>query len=134
LKAVAVKNCSVVSTAAVATTGSPVAIALSADRMILAADRRDVSHLVVQVLDEQGRMVPLAENEIAFAVEGEGRLIGVDNGNPFSHEGYKGAHRQAFNGMCLAIVQATARAGAVRITASSPNLRSASLLLNTMEA
>ena len=134
LKAVAVKNGSVVSTAAVATTGSPVAIALSADRMILAADRRDVSHLVVQVLDEQGRMVPLAENEIAFAVEGEGRLIGVDNGNPFSHEGYKGTHRQAFNGMCLAIVQATARAGAVRITASSPNLRSASLLLNTMEA
>lgn len=37
---------------------------------------------------------------------GEGRIIGVDNGNPESHESYQADHRKAFNGLCLAIVQA----------------------------
>ncbi|MFZ0663840.1 MAG: DUF4982 domain-containing protein [Acidobacteriaceae bacterium] len=107
LRAVGSKGGSVVSTVEVATTGEAAAIALSADRTRLTADRRDVAHLTVSVQDEQGRTVPLAENEVTFAIQGEGRLLGVDNGNPQSHESYQASHRKAFNGLCLAIVQST---------------------------
>jgi beta-galactosidase len=134
LKAVGVKNGEVVTTVELATTGTPAAIALSADRSSISADRRDVTHVAVEIHDEQGRVVPVAMNDIVFTLEGEGRLIGVDNGDPLSHEDFKTNRRRAFNGLCMAIVQSTASAGSIRITAISPGLTSASLTVNTASA
>ncbi len=64
-------------------------------------------------------------------MEGEGKLIGVDNGDPFSHEEYKTDRRLGFNGLCLAIVQSTATAGRVKIAATSPGLTSAAVTIET---
>ncbi len=64
--------------------------------------------------------MPVAINDIAFTVEGEGKLIGVDNGDPAGHEDYKANHRTAFNGLCLAIVQSTATAGQIKIAPPRP--------------
>src|ERR1017187_1205094 len=118
LKAVGTKDSKVVGTVEISTTGEPSAVRLTVDRAEIAADRRDVAHVAVEVLDSQGRVVPTADNEIAFVVEGEGRLIGLDNGDPQSHEDYKAARRKAFNGMCLAIVQSTAKSDRIRVTAN----------------
>jgi len=131
LKVVGTKDGSVAATMEISTTGEPAAIRLSADRTELAADRRDVAHIVVEVLDQQGRVVPDAANDIAFTLEGEARLIGVDNGNPQSHDSYKVNRCKAFNGMCLAVVQSTARAGRIRIAASSPALQPAELTIES---
>jgi beta-galactosidase len=99
----------VVTTVEVATTDAPAAIDLSADRSTIAADRRDVAHITVRIVDAKGTTVPTADNEVVFDVAGEGRLIGLDNGDMRSHEDYKGRTRRAYNGMCLAILQSTAR-------------------------
>jgi beta-galactosidase len=69
-----------------------------------------------------------------FTVEGEGKLIGVDNGDPMSHEDFKANRRRAFNGLCLAIVQSTASAGAIRIGATSPGLASANITVRSVAA
>ena len=127
LKAVGTKDGVAVVTVEVSTTGEPAAIRLSADRTEIGADRRDVAHIMVEVLDEQGRVVPVAENEITFDVQGEGKLIGVDNGNPQSHDSYKTNHCKAFNGLCLAVVQSTAKAGSIRIAASAAGLQAAAV-------
>jgi beta-galactosidase len=134
LKAVATKDGKIADTVEVSTTGEPAAISLSVDRSTLAADRRDVAHIVVEIRDEQGRAVPTAGNDIVFEVLGEGKLIGVDNGDPLSHEDYKASRRKAFNGLCLAIVQSTAVAGNIGITASSPALRSDSITLTAKKS
>jgi hypothetical protein len=55
----------------------------------------------------------------------------LDNGDPCSHEDYKGNRRMTLNGLCLAMVQSTAKAGNIRITASSPKLRSDSVTIVT---
>ena len=123
LKAVGVKDGKIVATMEISTTGEPAGVHLVADRMSLIANRRDVAHITVEIHDDRGRMVPVADNSIAFEIEGEGRIIGVDNGDPQSHEDYKAKQRKAFNGLCLAIVQSTAKAGPIRITASSPSLK-----------
>jgi beta-galactosidase len=73
----------------------------------------------------------LAENEVSFTLQGEGRIIGVDNGNPLSHEDYKGTKRKAWHGACLAIVQSTAKSGQVQLTASSPGLKAGSIAIVT---
>ena len=59
------------------------------------------------------------------------KLIGLDNGDPQSHEDYKAARRKAFNGLCLAIVQSTGKFGRIRITANSPGLQPGNLAIST---
>jgi beta-galactosidase len=75
--------------------------------------------------------VPTADNEVTFEMQGEGKIIGVDSGNPESHEYFKGNRRKAFRGLCLAIVQSTAKAGRIQLTASSPGLKSSSVTVTT---
>ena len=111
----------------IVTTGDPASIGLSADRETIRADRRDVMHVAVKALDAQGRFHPDADNAIAFEVSGPGKLIGLDNGDPGSTEDYKGKQRKCFHGMCLAIVQSTGGAGQIRVTATSPGLKPATV-------
>lgn len=125
LRAVGVKAGKVVSTATVSTTGEAATIALSADRSTITADGRDVAHFVAQILDEKGRIVPDGDYELLFNLQGEGRLIGIDSGDPRSHEDYKSNRRRAFHGLALAIVQSTGKPGSIQMTAVSPSLKSA---------
>jgi beta-galactosidase len=134
LKAVGTKDGKVVVEVEVSTTGEPAAIDLSVDRDAIAADRRDAAHFTVQILDAQGRVVPTADNEVTFEIQGEGKIIGVDNGYLASHEDYKSNRRKAFNGLCLAIVQSTAKAGRIQMSATSPGLKSSSVAIATSEA
>ena len=78
--------------------------------------------------------VPVAGNEITFRVEGPGRLIGLGNGDPGCHEPDKPASftdgkRSAFNGLCLAFVQALKQAGSIHVEASSAGLESSSVAI-----
>jgi beta-galactosidase len=131
LRAVGTKNGQTVATAEVSTTGDPSAIELTVDREVIRADRRDVAHVTVKVVDAQGRMIPDADHPIAFEVQGEGVLIGLDNGDMANAEGYKGTQKKAFHGMCLAIVQSNAKAGQIRVTANSPGLKPGSATIAT---
>jgi beta-galactosidase len=131
LKAVGVKDGKVVATVEVSTAGEPATIGLSVDRDVIAADRRDVAHITVQIQDANGRMAPTAANEVAFELEGEGTILGLDSGDTQSHEDYQSNRRKAFNGLCLAIVQSTGKPGQIRVTASSPGIKSSSVVVAT---
>lgn len=80
------KNGKEVATERIETTGEPAAIQLTPHRAAIKADGEDISVITVQVNDSERRFVPTANNEIAFAIEGPGRIIGVGNGDPSSHE------------------------------------------------
>ena len=47
--------------------------------------------------------LPTADDQITFAIQGVGRIVGVDNGKPDSHESYQGHNRKAFNGLALVV-------------------------------
>ncbi|HKF52387.1 MAG TPA: beta-galactosidase GalA [Candidatus Acidoferrales bacterium] len=68
------------------TTGSPAQIKLVPDRASIAADAQDVSVITVSILDSQNRVVPVADNEVTFEIDGPRKIIGVGNGDPSSHE------------------------------------------------
>ncbi|MGC9349309.1 MAG: sugar-binding domain-containing protein, partial [Anaerolineae bacterium] len=122
LKAVGKRDGEVVREQEIVTAGAPARVKVIADRERIAADGRDVVHLTAQILDAEGHPVPTADDLITFDVQGPGRLIGVDNGNPISHEPFQANKRRAFNGLCLAIVQSTRAPGTLRVTASAPGL------------
>jgi len=118
------------------TTGPTVSIRLTADRTTIDADGEDVAMLKVEALDKEGRLVPIADNHIAFTVAGPGKLIGVGNGNPNCLESDKEPRRSLFNGLAQVIIQSTKRPGAIHITAEKdgwdgPDLTSATIQITT---
>ena len=68
------------------TTDAPAAVTLAPDRTKLVADGRDVSVITVEARDAKNRLVPTAAVPVTFSVRGPGRIIGVGNGDPSSHE------------------------------------------------
>ncbi len=68
------------------TTGEASAVSLIPHRRTIKADGEDVSVITVLVKDNKGRAIPDAGNEITFLLDGPGKIIGVGNGNPSSHE------------------------------------------------
>jgi len=116
------------------TTGAPAKIELKTDRATIASNGEDVSVIAVEIQDADGRIVPTAMNDVAFSLSGAGRIIGVGNGDPSSHEADRATKRSAFNGLCMALVQSTKQSGAITISASSPGLASAAVTITTSGA
>jgi beta-galactosidase len=130
LKAVGKKNGKIVSEV-VQTTSKPSAIRLLADRKEINADAHDIVNIKVEIVDENGLVVPDANNLIEFKVEGEGVLIGTDNGNPQDKTQMKSKQRNTFNGLELAVIQSTEKSGNILITAVSDNLKDGVLQIVT---
>ena len=70
----------------VETVGAPVKLVLMPDRDALSGDGEDAVPVTISAVDAQGRAVPTANFKVALAAEGAGKLIGVGNGDPSSHE------------------------------------------------
>jgi beta-galactosidase len=70
----------------VETVSAPAEIHLKPSKSTLDADGTSLSVITVRVDDTQHRMVPDASNLIAFTLTGPGRILGVGNGDPTSHE------------------------------------------------
>ncbi len=116
------------------TTGEPARIVLVPDRREIMADREDASVVEVRIVDSQGKLMPVAANDVTFEITGPGNVIGVGNGNPSSHEADKASHRRAFNGLCVAIVQSTKESGSITLQASSPSLDADSVVIRSLPA
>ncbi len=123
------------------TTGPAAAFRLRPDRPRINADGEDVSCVAVEVIDAQGRIVPTADQEVTFTVSGGGRLIGMGNGDPSSHEADRvkpGASgpwtRHAFGGLCMAILQASKTPGDIRLDAAAPGLATGSVNITAAPA
>ncbi|WP_229258516.1 beta-galactosidase GalA [Duganella rivi] len=130
LEAIGYKGGKEVVRTSVETTGAPVKLELIPDRAKLAGDGHDAMPITVRALDAQGRAVPLADNEVTFAVSGGGRSIGHGNGDPNSHEDEKGATRRLFNGLAQLIVQTNYDSkDAITINASAAGLQAASVTI-----
>ena len=106
LVAKAFDNGEIVATDTVETTGAPARIEISADRTVLKPDGEDAVVVPVSILDTEGRLVPDATNRVHFHLNGDGRILGVGNGNPSDHDPDKAEQRNAFHGHCIAVIQA----------------------------
>ncbi len=117
-------------TTKVETTGRPVEVVMTPYKTTMIADGKDISVINLSVIDREGREVPEADNMISFVISGPGKIIGVGNGDPSSHEPDKctdGAwQRSLFNGHCQVIVQSTGNAGLIKFEAKAIGLYSGS--------
>lgn len=131
LKAVARRGGKQIAVDEVHTAGKPAKVLLVPDRTKICADGRDLSFVQVRIVDREGRLCPNANDQIKFAISGPGRIAGVDNGDPTSHESFQGHTHRAFHGLGLVVVQSDRRAGDMRLEASADSLTGAAVSISS---
>lgn len=119
------------------TTSEASKIVMTGDKTVLKSNNTDIIVVTVAVADTKNRIVPTANTEISFSIDGPGRIIGVGNGDPASHdpEQYIGTpsnpqpqwKRKVFNGFAQVIVQSTNEAGEISLTGKSDGLKSSTI-------
>ncbi|SFF61037.1 sugar-binding domain-containing protein [Streptomyces mirabilis] len=98
--------------------------------LAVTTSRDDLAHVLVEVTDSHGRLVPDATLKVMFQVDGAGEsppwatAIRTTSTASDSHAAAPGTHGQA-----LAILRPAKTPGRVTLTASSPGLRPAALTL-----
>lgn len=97
-------------------------IHLKIDKQNILANKTDVVHVEVSIVDNQGIIFPDANNLIDFEISGPGKIIGVENGDILDLSPHKVNYRKAFKGKCLLLIQATDNPGIIEVTAKSSNL------------
>lgn len=127
LKAISRKDGNVVLEKEIHTAGAASKLELKADKENVKNDRYDLVYVTVSVLDDEGNLVPKADNLINFEVSGGGKIVGVDNGYQASLEPFKADYRKVYNGKCLVIIQSNGMAENIKLTASSEGLPSQSI-------
>ena len=124
LKATAYRNGHKLGSAVIHTAGEPATLRLTPDRKALKADGEDLSYMLVEVLDKQGNLCPLAMNNVKFELEGDGVIAGVGNGDHHFPAEFATDHVTLFYGKAVVIVRATeSKGGSIRVTATSEGLR-----------
>ena len=84
--------------------------------------------VLVEVLDENGVLVKLADNMISCQVQG-GQLLGLENNDNSDMSHPKARQRRAFQGYLVAYVQAGEGNAPIHISFSSPLLEEATLTI-----
>ena len=115
VKAVSRKDGKVVCEQVIKTAGAPDHIRLSIDYQ-----GKATTFITAEVVDKDGNLCPWADDEIHFIYEGEGGILGTDNGCQTSMERFTSPKRKAFFGKCLVVAK-----GPGSITAKSATLNPA---------
>ncbi|MCR4853188.1 MAG: DUF4982 domain-containing protein [Prevotella sp.] len=97
------------------TASKPASIKLEADRSLLSADGNDISFVTVSLVDENGTLIPNADDGLQFFVEGEGRFQAACNGDATSLESFTQPHMKLFNGQLVVLVRTTEKSGDITL-------------------
>lgn len=111
----------------ITTSGRPYQIIATAEESQLEGKGR-VAHVVIQVVDENGVVVKLADNDITCRVQGAGKLLGLEGSNNTDMTDYTDNHQRVYNGRLLAYIQSTG-SGEIKMQFSSPLLKSCELVI-----
>ncbi len=127
LKAVARRNGIIVAEHNLTTAGEPAAIQLTPDVKSLKANGLDLGYIDVCIVDKYGVVVPDADRQVRFEVEGDAELGGVANSDIFSDEPWVGKQKTTRNGKCMIVLRSTRQAGKVTVRAEADGLPAATL-------
>ena len=119
IEAIAYNKGKVVARHQLETTGEAVQLFAEADNSQWKADGMDLQHINIVAVDQKGRQVWVADDELTFEVEGPARLIAVSNGDITSDEPNVTSKRHLWNGHAMAILRAGREKGKVLLRVKS---------------
>ena len=115
------------------TTGKPHSIRATVEdsNKEIEATNKSLAYIRLDVVDENGNIVPYANNLISTRVSGQGRFISMDNGKQADLTKFSTPQRSVYNGSGIAIVGASDNAGEIKVEFSGENLNSTSVTIKT---
>lgn len=114
---------------------------ITTEKEEIQADGSSLCYISVDIEDKDGNFVSAARDNIRFTLNGNGTIVGVDNGNPSTVDKFqqktvltseKAANIDAFSGKALVIVRSTEFAGGFTVKAEAAGLKGASTFVNTV--
>lgn len=115
----------------VRTAGKPHHLVATANKTVLDANGRSLAYITVEMADKDGNIVPWADNEVKFKVEGAGSFRAAANGDPTCLYPFHEPKMPLFSGAATAIVQSSDSPGAITFTASAKGVKPAKLSLES---
>lgn len=109
--------------------GRPYRIRLVSDIANISKER-GVAQITVEIVDEKGVPVFLADNEVTCHIDGPVRLLGLEAGNNEDMGDYKDEKQRVFHGRLIAYVQAIGKKGEAVVKFTSPWLQASEIVLN----
>lgn len=114
------------------TTGKAEKLKIIADQENWKADGLDLMHIRIHAVDHKGRKVPMADNRLTFSVEGDARIVAVDNGNIRSNEMSVGNKRSLYQGSALVILRSGRTPSKITLTVKAEGFRTQRIHLRTL--
>jgi beta-galactosidase len=131
LEAVAYNSGKAVARHQIETTGKAVSLRVTPEDSEWRADGTDLMHLRIEAVDNKGRRVPMAQDELKFEIEGDASIVAVSNGDINSDELNVTDHRHLWNGSALVILRAGKTASKVTLKTSADGYKTVKTLLTT---
>ncbi len=116
----------------VETTTDATQLTMEADRTSITADGDDLSYITISVKDQKGNLINTDDVSIQLSIEGDGKIIGVDNGRQPDHTSYQSLTRNTGAGQLVAVVQSTDKAGSFTVTATTADGLSSNVTVKTV--
>lgn len=120
------KNGNVESQYTITTSGRPYRLSVSTDRKEF-TKAGQVAHVTIEVLDENGVQVKLADNNVTVKIHGGAELLGLEAGDNSDMGSYRDNSQRVFRGRLLAYIRCTDPNQPVKISLTSPLLEGAEL-------
>lgn len=133
LKVVAYKDGERLGENTMRTAGDPHKIRLTPDRSIIESGGEDLTYILIEALDKDGNLCPVADNRIELEVKGAGTIAGVGNGNPQSLNAFQSSGVVLFYGKAMLILKSGKEAGKISIQADSGNLKKDRVTINVVD-
>lgn len=133
LRAVATENGEVVEEKILKTSGNPTSIRLSAERDQIRADRNDLAYVRIEVVDENGQVVPQDSVQIRLTVSGQGELAASGNAGSDNMESFNSPVIKTYQGRAQAILRPFSHAGEIVLRAESEGLNNAEVVVTTQQ-
>ena len=107
LKAIARSRGEEIATTVIRSSGPPARLELETDQTRLDPLKRELAYLTLRIEDADGNFDPKGERWVSLNVKGPGRILGVHNGDPMSHNPFQSETVRTFNGLARVIVAST---------------------------
>ena len=131
LEARAYKNGKMIASHRIETAGKPKKLVLEADNADWKADGVDLQHVRVYAVDSKGRRIPTADTNLKFSVEGDAKVVAVDNGNIVSHELHAVNERKLFHGSAMVILRAGKTASDITLMVEGEGFKTVKMKFQT---
>ncbi|SBV97374.1 glycoside hydrolase family 2 TIM barrel-domain containing protein [uncultured Dysgonomonas sp.] len=116
-------------TSVLKTTGIPASIRLTADRETIKADKNDLSYVKIEIVDEDGDVIPDATLPVNIKCTGNGSVIAAGNAAYDDMKSFRSLNPNTFRGKAIAIIQPDESKGEINLSVSAEGLPESSIII-----